>query len=221
MRGSRFVQRTMMAGAATSALTLAPLFASASFAGSPPPSTPPNSPASVALASGNRSLGVTWTEATNGSITFVATARSPGRTTRSCTTKRDACSITALTNGLIYDVTVVAKDRGGASAPSSDVTATVGVPGAPHMVHATAGKAVASIAWAPPTASGVSKITGYMATASPGGFSCSTAATLITKAGRSCQIAGLSSGTAYSVTVTATNAFGTGAPSKPAAVTPS
>ena len=127
-----------------------------------------------------------------------------------------SCSITALTNGVVYDVTVTAKNKGGTSAPSTPASAIVGVPGAPRSVHATAGTASATIRWAPPKASGVTHVTSYMATAQPGGLSCSTSGT---KPARTCVISGLSPGTKYTVTVTATNAYGTGVPSKPATVT--
>jgi hypothetical protein len=94
------------------------------------------------------------------------------------------------------------------------------VPGPPLSVRATAETAAAAVAWSPPVASGVAKTLLYMATASPGGFSCSTSATVVSAAGRSCQIAGLTTGVTYTVTVTATNTFGTSLPSKSATVTP-
>ena len=95
----------------------------------------------------------------------------------------------------------------------------VGVPGAPLSIHATAGVASATIRWAPPKASGVTHVTSYMATATPGGFSCSTAGTLTALPARTCVISGLTTGTKYQITVTATNAYGTGSPSKAATVT--
>ena len=68
------------------------------------------------------------------------------------------------------------------------------------------------MSWAAP-GDGGSAITGYTATASPGGASCSTA-------GSSCTLAGLANGTDYTVTVTATNAVGTGPASAPIVVRP-
>ena len=210
---------TIKRGAVATALVLtaAPLVASASFATSP---TAPASPAAVALTSGNRSLAVSWTESSTGSITYTATATATGKATKSCSTKTLGCSIHSLINGVVYDVTVVAKNTVGSSAPSADVTSVVGVPSAPNSIHATAGTAKATISWAPPKASGVTHVTSYMATANPGGFSCSTTSSALAKAARTCDISGLTTGTKYTVTVTATNAYGTGAPSKSTTVTP-
>jgi hypothetical protein len=176
----------------------------------------PDSPAAVALTSSNRALGVSWTESSTGTITFKATATATGKATKSCVTHRLACSITSLVNGVVYDVSVTARNAGGTSAPSTPVSQIVGVPGPPLSVHTTAGIASATIKWAKSKASGVTHTTGYMATAAPGGFSCSTSGTT---PAQTCVISGLTTGTTYTVTVTATNAYGTGAPSKAATVT--
>lgn len=198
------------------AIAAVPAFATASSA-SVGHIAAPASPAAVVLTSGNRALGVSWTEASTGSITYKATATATGKATKACVTKRLACSITSLANGVVYVVTVTAKNAGGTSAPSTAVSQIVGVPGAPLSIHATAGTASATIRWATPRASGVSHVTSYMATAQPGGFSCSTTGT---SPARTCIISGLTTGTKYAVTVTATNAYGTGSPSKSATVTP-
>jgi Fibronectin type III domain len=213
------LRRTALATALGLAAT--PMFAGASFGVALPAPPPPATPANVALVSGNKALAVSWTESSSGTINFVVTAKAAGKPARTCRTKANACAVTALVNGAIYAVTVVAKNTGGASNPSAPQTALVGVPGPPLNVHTTAGTAMATVSWAPPKASGVANVTGYHVTASPGGYSCSTAATLLIKAARTCAIAGLTSGTTYSVTVTATNASGTGLPSKSATVTPS
>lgn len=221
MRAPGIVRYAMAAGVAATALAVVPALASSSFASPAAASSTPAAPTSVGLVAGNHALTVSWTESTSGTLAFVATARALGHLPKVCISKSNACTIGTLVNGLVYDVTVVAKKLLVSSPPSGDVTGIVGVPGAPRSVHASAGKAVASMSWSAPASRGVARIAGYAATASPGGFSCSTAATLLTQAGRSCEIAGLSSGTAYTVTVTATNAFGTGLPSRAVLVTPS
>lgn len=86
-------------------------------------------------------------------------------------------------------------------------TAVMGqVPNAPTIGVATAGIGNASITFTPPTTVGGSSITGYTVTSSPGG---------ITKWGISSPIVigGLTSGAAYTFTVTASNLTGPGAAS--------
>ena len=89
-------------------------------------------------------------------------------------------------------------------------------PDAPTGVTASAGNGKVSVAWLAPASNGRSAITGYTATATPGGGKCSTAGA------RACTVKSLRNGTAYTFTVTATNAIGTSpASAASAAVTPS
>src|SRR5450631_108621 len=88
-------------------------------------------------------------------------------------------------------------------------------PGAPTDVTAIAGNGQATVSWTPGS-DGRSAITGYTVTASPGGqFATTTGATHAT-------VTGLTNGTAYTFTVTATNAKGASVASPAStAVTPS
>ena len=86
-------------------------------------------------------------------------------------------------------------------------------PQPPDNFTATPGNAQATISWTAPTNTGGSPITGYTATASVGGQSCTTTTAT------SCTISGLTNGTTYYVSVTATNAVGISDPSV-VAVTP-
>lgn len=79
-------------------------------------------------------------------------------------------------------------------------------PGAPTVGTATRGNASASVAFTAPASNGGSMITGYTVTSSPGGLTGTGSSSPIT-------ISGLSNGTAYTFTVTATNAVGTGSAS--------
>ncbi len=92
-------------------------------------------------------------------------------------------------------------------------TATLAtIPGAPTGVAATPGSGQASVTWSP-APDGGSPVTGYTATATPGGASCQAATS-------SCTISGLTNGSDYQITVRATNTLGTGPASAPVTVRP-
>jgi hypothetical protein len=90
------------------------------------------------------------------------------------------------------------------NAPTSFVLSLPLVPDAPTGVSVVRSGSTATVSWTPPADTGSSAITGYTATASPGGASCTTS-------GTSCQLTGLSSGTSYTVRVVAANAAGSSA----------
>jgi hypothetical protein len=87
-----------------------------------------------------------------------------------------------------------------------DVTVPAVAPGAPTVGAASAGNAQATVTFTAPASNGGSAVTGYTATSSPGGITATGAASPIV-------VPGLTNGTAYTFTVTATNAIGTGAAS--------
>jgi subtilisin family serine protease len=93
------------------------------------------------------------------------------------------------------------------------VDAPATAPCAPTAVTATAAIKSTVVSWAEPATANGSVITGYSATVSPGGQSCTTLAL-------TCEITGLRTGETYAVTVTATNAIGVGAASTATQVVP-
>ncbi len=121
------------------------------------------------------------------------------------------------------EVTVTATGTDGAgqpidavlAAPASILIAAV-PPGAPTGVLATPSNGSATVRWVAPAYDGGSAITSYTVTSSPGGFTATTAGAT------SATVTGLTNGTSYRFTVTATNVAGPGPASGPsAAVTPS
>ena len=78
-------------------------------------------------------------------------------------------------------------------------------PDAPTIGTAVAGDAQATVSFTAPSSNGGSAITSYTATSSPGGIT----GTLSQAGSGSITVTGLTNGTAYTFTVTATNAIGT------------
>ena len=84
---------------------------------------------------------------------------------------------------------------------SLTTAAAMTLPGVPTAVNATAGNAQATIHFTPPTNNGGTAITGYTVTSAPGGKKATGKASPLI-------VTGLTNGTAYTFTVTATNAVG-------------
>ena len=154
---------------------------------------------------------VTFTPPTDtggGVITgYTVTATSGGVSTAfTCTTS--PCVLTGLSNGTAYSFTMTANNAAGASAvtAAADTATPAAAPDAPTQVIATAGDAEAVVNWTAPPDNGAT-ISSYTVTAvEDGSKTClSNAAPVATL----CTVTGLSNGSAYSFTVTATNSAGT------------
>jgi hypothetical protein len=143
-----------------------------------------------------------------------------GSTASPVVVTRDSATGVPLVNGTIYAVRLRAVNAVGSGFMSNLVAGTpVGsatVPAAPTAVIAWPTFAGAVVNWTPPQLDGGSPITGYVATASPGGATCSASAP-----NTWCTISDLSNSSTYTVTVRAINVVGTGPQSQPSApVTP-
>jgi len=170
------------------------------------PATVPGAPTSPVAVAGNGSAAVSWTApaSTGGAAisSYTVTSTAGGFT---CTSAITSCTVSGLTAGGGYSFTVTATNAIGtsiASATSNAIVPTAGVPGAPTGVSGIVGNAQVTVSWTVPASNGGAPISSYTATASPGGGTCSSSGTF-------CVIAGLTNGTTYSFTVTATNSAGT------------
>ncbi len=145
-----------------------------------------------------------------------------GSCTVSSTSPEVTCDVGTLTSGSTATVEVeataatrasAAKATADASSDQADPTANtvttttkiVEPPGAPADVSATAGDRQATVEWTAPADDGGSAITSYTVTSSPGGKTATVGGSK-----RTATITGLTNGTTYRFTVTATNSAGTG-----------
>ena len=187
-----------------------------------PPSAPafpgvrarPGAPAIVGVEAHPGRLRIAWSRPGSDGFSritgYTATAQPGGAT---CTSlDRLACDIDGLENGVEYTVTVTATNELGTGPPSAAITRStpVLVPSAPRSPLVRESFTRIEVNWSAPESDGGRPITGYTATASPGGATCTTTGE------KGCTIEGLASGTRYAVTVTATNEAGTGPSSEPA-----
>ncbi|MGI2176508.1 fibronectin type III domain-containing protein [Shewanella ulleungensis] len=142
--------------------------------------------------------------------TLSATASS-GLTPAFTSSTTDVCTIS--TGGDLSFVTIgtctISADEAGNSSYSSaaqvsqSFSVNAVVAGAPTIGTATAGDTQASVSFTAPTSTGGAAITAYTLTSSPGGFTASGAGSPLT-------VLGLTNGSEYSFSVTATNSAGTG-----------
>lgn len=181
---------------------------------------PPNAPKTVSAVATAGAATVSWSAGfgTGLPATGYTVTASAGGATCTWVTGPLTCTVTGLTNGSAYSFTVAATNAAGTSPPSapSNVVVPKDVPGAPTGPIGTAGKNQVTVRWTAPVSNGGSAITGYTVTASPGGATCSW-----TSGPLSCVVIGLTAGTSYTFSVTATNSVGQGVASASSiAVTP-
>jgi hypothetical protein len=193
------------------------------------PTLAPGQVTNVSATAGHGAATVTWSAPTSGGpvTTYTvtpyigSTAQTP--TTVTGTPPATSATVSGLTPGTAYTFTVQASNpngSGAASAQSNAVTPTpLAAPSAPTNVSASPASGQVGVSWTAPSADGGTPITGYSVTP----FIGSTAQTpvQVTPDKTSATVTGLTNGTSYTFTVTATNAIGSTASAQTSAVTPS
>lgn len=158
----------------------------------------------VRVASGNKSLAVTWSAPTRGDATEYVARALPGG--RSCSTADLQCTILGLRNGTPYRVEVIARSDAGRTDPvaAPHRVRPAGPPSAPRNVKARPAPRSLRVSWSKPLDDGGLRVRRYVATVWPGGRTCSTTH-------MKCRVRGLDPRTNYSVTVRARTRAGDGA----------
>ncbi len=177
----------------------------------------PGSPSNPLATAGPASAVVTWSAPAAGSSavgSYTATA-SPGGKTCNALAPVTTCTISGLTNGTSYTFTVIATNNAGSSPPTSPSAAVIpaDVPSVPPAVTASKSDGSVVVSWGASTPNG-SAVTGYAVTSSPSSAGCTSTAT-------TCTVTGLTNGTSYVFSVTATNRAGKSQAGLAPAVTPS
>jgi len=168
----------------------------------------PNAPTSVLVTAGDSQLIISWTAPVDdggATITAYTATATDGSSSSTCgwTTGTLTCTISSLTNGTAYAVTVVATNSIGDSGNSTTVYGTPNVvPGTPTLSSVVPGNQSLTVTWTAPLNDGTA-ITGYTATAVDGLSTLTCTTVLLT-----CTISGLVNGTEYTVTLVASNAAG-------------
>jgi len=170
----------------------------------------PGVPQAVVVTGGPASIQVAWNIPVSdggGAITgYTVTADDGNGGVFACTTTTATnCTVTGLTNGTSYTVTVVATNGVGDSPSSAPQTGTPGdVPDAPTALQVTPGNGETTVSWTAPVIDGGTAVSLYTVTADDGNggvFTCTTSST-------TCTVVGLTNGVTYTFTVVATNLTG-------------
>lgn len=175
------------------------------------PSTTPSAVTGLSAQVGDQQAVLTWTAgATGGSaITGYLIEQNDGtgwtQVTANTASSATTYTVTGLTNGTAYDFRVTPINTNGASVVTAPTLANpvtpIAAPGVPLQPTAVAGAGSATVTVAAGTGGAPST---YTVTASPGGRTCT-----VSGASGSCTISGLTPGTSYTFTATATNANST------------
>lgn len=183
------------------------------------PYAAPGAPTITSVSEADGSVTVTWTAgAANGSpISRYDVEAQPGGNSCSTGGTGTSCTISPLTNGNPYTISVYATNEAGAGdiATAANTATPRKNAGSPTSVSIKPGDKQLTVSWKAPTANGGSAVTSYTALAMPGSITCAAVAP-----STSCTLLGLSNGSVYSITVVATNPAGDSDPSAEVTASP-
>ena len=180
--------------------------------------TVPDAPTITSSVAGNGQVTVYFTPGLargNPISQFTVTSSSTELVAMTATSTESPIVVTGLTNGVEYTFTVTATNvmgTGAASVVSSIIIPTPTVPDAPTISSVVSGSGQVSVYFTPASNNGGSDVINYSA-ASYSGIDFNTAGPTATSSNSPIAIHGLTNGTPYKFTVTATNAMGTSLPS--------
>jgi fibronectin type III domain protein/parallel beta helix pectate lyase-like protein/glycosyl hydrolase family 141 len=195
------------------------------------PAHVPAAPDLVSAKAGNGFAYVAWTRPVDegGAVTTYTVTSSGGQRVTVSAADADRlgyAKVTGLTNGTAYTFTVAgtnASGSGGVSLPSSPVTPSAAVvtrPGAPTGLHLTPGDHSAAVFFKPPADTGGSPVIAYRVSVSTGASMTVTGRLVLLGKEAFAVFGGLTDGTAYTFTVVAVTAAGTGASATSGTVVP-
>ncbi|HSP80135.1 MAG TPA: fibronectin type III domain-containing protein [Myxococcaceae bacterium] len=176
------------------------------------PRTVPTTPVEVLVTPGDGQAMVAWQRpgSDGGSpLTGYSVELQPGDQTLTVEASTLSTTVTGLTNGTKYTLTVRALNAAGSSQGISVDVTPYTVPGVLANMSLTASDEKIAVSWVNPTNNGGSPLTGFLVEASPGGYSTTFGLDV-----HSTELTGLTNGTEYTVTVRALNAAGHGLPTE-------
>ena len=182
--------------------------------------TQPGAPTVTSTTTANQSVSVAWTPPSGTVLGYVVEVSSPDHTTQSVSVNSTAqtATVTGLTNGTPYFISVVARGPSGPGQPTSYSQATPEpiLPSAPTITAHTQTSSTIAFTW---TAAqpGDASIGNYQVSVTPSGGQATNY--VVPSSATSDTVTGLSANTSYAITVTAVAADGIGQPSAALATT--